>query len=92
MSEFGDSSFHNNSRRRMMTPKQEEFYPWKQLKCSDVDICRIFLKLCIVEDAIRDKISHKLEEPLRNTHVDECVCCQVQHITEENVHALHLEM
>ncbi|GJX17239.1 hypothetical protein Tco_0218071 [Tanacetum coccineum] len=92
MSEFDDSSVHNNSRRRMMTPKQEEFYPWEQPKSSDVDICMTFLKLCIVEDTILDKISSKLEEPLRNTHVDEYVCCQVQHMTEENVHAFHTKM
>ncbi|GKE53378.1 hypothetical protein Tco_1488534 [Tanacetum coccineum] len=72
MSEFGDSSFHNNSGRRTMTPEEEEFYPWEQLKSSDVDICREFLKLCIVEDPIWDKISRKLEEPLRNIHVDYC--------------------
>ncbi|GJW16215.1 hypothetical protein Tco_0020348 [Tanacetum coccineum] len=53
---------------------------------------RAFLKLCIVEDPIWDKISHKLEEILRNTHVDECVYCQVQHMTKENVHALRKEM
>ncbi|GKC94214.1 hypothetical protein Tco_1159656 [Tanacetum coccineum] len=92
MSEFGDSSFHNNSRRRMMTPEQEEFYPWEQLKSSDVDICRVFLKLCIVKDPTWDKISRNLEEPLRNTYVDECVCCQVQHMMEENVHPLCTEM
>ncbi|GJT56925.1 hypothetical protein Tco_0991979 [Tanacetum coccineum] len=72
MSEFGDSSFHDNNGKRMMTPKEEEFYPWDQIKSSDVDICRAFLKLCIVEDPIWDKISRKLKEPLRNTYVDEC--------------------
>ncbi|GKG46842.1 hypothetical protein Tco_0504039, partial [Tanacetum coccineum] len=56
----------------MMTHEEEEFYPWDKLKSSDVDICRAFLKLCIVEDPIWDKISHKLKEPLHNTHVDEC--------------------
>ncbi|GKA60247.1 hypothetical protein Tco_0759654 [Tanacetum coccineum] len=83
MSEFGDSSFHNNSGRRTMTPEEEEFYPWEQLNSSDVDICREFLKLCIVEDPIWDKISRKLEEPLRNIHVDECMCCQVLSFEEE---------
>ncbi|GKA21141.1 putative reverse transcriptase domain-containing protein [Tanacetum coccineum] len=92
MSEFGDSSFHNNTERRMMAPEEEDYYPWDQLKSSNVDICRAFLKLCMVEDLIWDKISRKLKEPFRNTHVDECVCCQVQHITEENVHALCKEM
>ncbi|GJW67398.1 hypothetical protein Tco_0121822 [Tanacetum coccineum] len=92
MNEFGDSSFHNNPGRRMMTPEQEEVYPWDQRKSSDLDICKAFLKLCIVEDLIWDKISRKLKEPLRNTHVDECVCCQVQHITEENMHTLRMEM
>ncbi|GJR35602.1 hypothetical protein Tco_1211286 [Tanacetum coccineum] len=53
---------------------------------------RAFLNLCMVEDPIWDKISHKLQEPLRNTHVDECVYFQVQHMTEENVHALRTEM
>ncbi|GJR11261.1 hypothetical protein Tco_0793913 [Tanacetum coccineum] len=55
----------------MMSSDKEELYPWEQLKSSDVDIYRAFLKLCIVEDPIWDKISRKLEEPLRNTHVDE---------------------
>ncbi|GKD97650.1 hypothetical protein Tco_1381547 [Tanacetum coccineum] len=54
MSEFGDSSFHKNFGRRMMTLEQEELYPWEQLKSSDVDI--------------------------------------LQHMTEENVHALRMEM
>ncbi|GJY12343.1 putative reverse transcriptase domain-containing protein [Tanacetum coccineum] len=53
---------------------------------------RAFLKLCIVEDSIWDKISHKLKEPLRHTHVDDYVCCQVQYTTEENVHAFRKEM
>nr|GFC80756.1 hypothetical protein [Tanacetum cinerariifolium] len=82
MSEFGDSSFHYNTERRMMSPEEEGFYPWEQLKSGDVDICRACLKLCIVKDPLWDKISRKLKEPLRNTHVDECVCCQVQHMTE----------
>ncbi|GJR92730.1 hypothetical protein Tco_0264904 [Tanacetum coccineum] len=78
--------------RRMMSSDKEELYPWEQLKSSDVDIYRAFLKLCIVEDPIWDKISRKLEEPLRNTHVNERACCQVQHMTEENVNALRTEM
>ncbi|GKA30070.1 hypothetical protein Tco_0716315 [Tanacetum coccineum] len=92
MSEFGDSSIYNQLGRRIMTPNQEEFYPWEQLKSSDVDICRAFLKLCIVEVPIRDKISRKLEEPHQNAHVDKCVRFQVQHMMEENVHALRTEM
>ncbi|GJR49321.1 hypothetical protein Tco_1399842 [Tanacetum coccineum] len=92
MSEFGDSSYHESARRRMMTPKEEESYPWEQLKSSDVDVCRAFLKLCIVEDPIWDKISCEHEEPICNAHVDECVCCQVQEITEENMYALRKEM
>nr|GEZ42810.1 hypothetical protein [Tanacetum cinerariifolium] len=90
--DFEDSSFHSNFRRRIMTLEEEEFYPWEQLKSSNVDICKEFLKLCIIDDPIWDKISCKLEEPLRNTHVDDCVCCQVQHMMEENVHALCLKM
>ncbi|GKD13780.1 hypothetical protein Tco_1198187 [Tanacetum coccineum] len=76
----------------MMTPKEDEYYPWEELKSSNVDICRAFLKLCMVEDPIWDKITRELKEPSRNTHVDECVCCQVQHMKEENVYALHKEM
>ncbi|GJV75838.1 hypothetical protein Tco_1507422 [Tanacetum coccineum] len=53
---------------------------------------RAFLKLCIVEDPIWEKISQELDEPIRSTHIDECVCCQVQHMTEESMYALHKEM
>ncbi|GKB79358.1 hypothetical protein Tco_0946253 [Tanacetum coccineum] len=77
---------------RTMTPEEEKSYPWEQLKSSDVDVCKAFLKLCIVEDLIWEKISCELEEPIRNTHVDECVCCQVQQMTEENMYALRKEM
>ncbi|GJT70779.1 integrase, catalytic region, zinc finger, CCHC-type containing protein [Tanacetum coccineum] len=59
---------------------------------SNVDICQVFLKLCIDEDPIWEKITYELEEPFRNTHVDECVCCQVQHIMKDNVYALRKEM
>ncbi|GJR00318.1 hypothetical protein Tco_0523302 [Tanacetum coccineum] len=43
-------------------------------------------------DPIWDKISCKLEEPFRDIHVDECVCCQVQHMMEENIYSLRKEM
>ncbi|GKB47714.1 hypothetical protein Tco_0898467 [Tanacetum coccineum] len=76
----------------MMSPEMEDYYPWEELKSSNVDICRAFLKLCIVEDPIWEKITYELEEPFRNTHVDECMWCQVQHIMEENVYALRKEM
>ncbi|GJX26775.1 hypothetical protein Tco_0233071 [Tanacetum coccineum] len=92
MSEFGDSSYHENARRRMMTPEEEESYPWEQLKSSDVDVCKVFLKLCIIEDLIWENISYELEEPICNPHVDECVCCQVQQMMEENMHSLCKEM
>ncbi|GJS78636.1 hypothetical protein Tco_0728517 [Tanacetum coccineum] len=92
MSDFKDSSFHNNTERRIITTEEEDYYLWDQLKSSNVDIYRPFLNLCIVEDPIWDKIFHKLKEPLRHTHVDECVCCQLQHMTEKNVHALCKEM
>ncbi|GJR13695.1 hypothetical protein Tco_0796347 [Tanacetum coccineum] len=61
-------------------------------RCSNIDVCRTFLKLCIVEDPIWDTISCKLEEPSRDIHVDEFVCCQVQHMTEENIYSLRKEM
>ncbi|GJS68111.1 retrovirus-related pol polyprotein from transposon TNT 1-94 [Tanacetum coccineum] len=53
---------------------------------------RAFLKLCIVEDPIWEKISCELEEPIRNAHVNECICCQVKQMTEQNMYALHKEM
>ncbi|GJZ57579.1 hypothetical protein Tco_0613073 [Tanacetum coccineum] len=77
---------------RMMTPEEEESYSWEQLNSSDVDVCRAFLKLCIVEDPIWEKISCELEEPISNAHFDECVCCQVQQMTEENMYALRKEI
>ncbi|GKA52943.1 hypothetical protein Tco_0746258 [Tanacetum coccineum] len=46
MTEFGDSPYHENAGRRMMTPEEEESYPWEKLKSSDVDVCRAFLNLC----------------------------------------------
>ncbi|GJS81730.1 hypothetical protein Tco_0748271 [Tanacetum coccineum] len=61
-------------------------------QCSNIDVCRTFLKLCIVEDPIWDTISCKLEEPSRDIHVDEFVCCQVQHMTKENIYSLRKEM
>ncbi|GKC96681.1 hypothetical protein Tco_1162123 [Tanacetum coccineum] len=39
---------------------------------------RTFLKLCMVEDLIWEKITRELKEPFCNTHVDEYACCQVQ--------------
>ncbi|GJZ76748.1 hypothetical protein Tco_0641420 [Tanacetum coccineum] len=92
MSEFGDSSYHENTKRRILTPKEEASYPWEQHRSSDIDICRAFIKLCIVEDPIWEKISCELKEPICSTHVDECVCCQVQHMMEENMYALRKEM
>ncbi|GJV92953.1 hypothetical protein Tco_1540766 [Tanacetum coccineum] len=92
LSNFEDSSFHNNNGIRMMSPDMEDYYPWEEIKSSNIDICRAFLKLCVVEDPIWEKITCELEEPFRNTHIDECVCCQVQHMTEENVYALRKEM
>ncbi|GJR43144.1 hypothetical protein Tco_1311247 [Tanacetum coccineum] len=75
-----------------MSPEEEAYYPWEQHRSSDIDICRAFIKLCIVEDPIWEKISCELEEPICSTHVDECVCCQVQHMTEESMYALRKEM
>nr|GEV26957.1 hypothetical protein [Tanacetum cinerariifolium] len=46
----------------------------------------------VIEDTIWDKISCELEEPIRSTHVDECVYFQVQHMTEESMYALCKEM
>ncbi|GJR39541.1 hypothetical protein Tco_1215225 [Tanacetum coccineum] len=92
MSEFRDSSYHNNNGRRMIVFEMEDYYPWEELKYSNVDICRAFLKLCVVEDPIWEKITYELEEPFHNSHVDKCMCCQVQHITEENVYSLRNEM
>ncbi|GKG05074.1 hypothetical protein Tco_0315461, partial [Tanacetum coccineum] len=65
----------------MMTPEEEVSYPWEPHRSSDIDSCRAFLKLCIVEDLIWEKIFCELEEPIRGVHVDECIYCQVQHMT-----------
>ncbi|GJT85520.1 hypothetical protein Tco_1067237 [Tanacetum coccineum] len=92
MSEFRDSSFHYNTGRRSMSQEEEASYPWEIHSSSDIDICRAFLKLCIVEDHIWEKISRELEEPTRSTHVDECVCSQVQHMTEESLYSLRKKM
>nr|GEX07940.1 hypothetical protein [Tanacetum cinerariifolium] len=75
-----------------MTPEEEASYPWGQHSGGHIEICKGFLNLCIVEDHIWEKISCELEEPIRNTHVDECVCCQVQHMTIESMYALRKEM
>ncbi|GKC67820.1 hypothetical protein Tco_1100418 [Tanacetum coccineum] len=92
MSEFRDSSYHYNTRRRTMTLEEEASCPWEKHNSSDIDICRAFLKLCIIEVPIWEKSSRELEEPTRSAHVDKCVCCQVQHMTEERMYALRKEM
>nr|GFA55636.1 hypothetical protein [Tanacetum cinerariifolium] len=92
MSEFEESPFHNNLGRRMMTSEEEEEYPWNELKSSHIEVCQSFLKLCIVEDPIWDKISCKIEEPSHNIHVDECMFFQVQHMTDDNIYSLCNEM
>ncbi|GJZ86911.1 hypothetical protein Tco_0658521 [Tanacetum coccineum] len=53
---------------------------------------KAFIKLCIVEDPIWEKISCELKEPIHSAHVDECECCQVQHMTKESMYALRKEM
>ncbi|GJU61179.1 hypothetical protein Tco_1238945 [Tanacetum coccineum] len=70
--------------RRMMTLEEEEDVNWNEIRCTNIDVCKKFLKLCIIKDPIWERISHKPEEPSRDIHVDECVCCQVQHMTEES--------
>nr|GEY46204.1 hypothetical protein [Tanacetum cinerariifolium] len=92
MSKFGDSLYHYNTRRRTTSQEEEASYLWEIHNSSDIDICRAFLKLCIVEDPIWEKISRELEKPTLSTHVDECVCCQVHHITEEILYSLCKEM
>ncbi|GKE22766.1 hypothetical protein Tco_1434278 [Tanacetum coccineum] len=92
MSNFEDSSYHNNSGRRIMSPEMEDYYTWEEIKSSNINICRAFLKLCVVEDPISEKITCELKEPFRNTYVDECVCCQVQRMTKEKVYALRKDM
>ncbi|GJW33083.1 hypothetical protein Tco_0053115 [Tanacetum coccineum] len=72
----------------MMTPVEEENDNLNGIKCSNIDVSKTFLKLCIVEDRIWDKISCKLEEPSHDIHVDECICFQVQHMTKDYVYAL----
>ncbi|GJX43956.1 ribonuclease H-like domain-containing protein, partial [Tanacetum coccineum] len=92
MSDFEESSFHNNLGRRMMTLEEEEEYPWNELKSSHIEVCKSFHKLCIVEDPIWDKISCELKEPYHNIYIDECMCCQVQPMTEENIYSFRNEM
>ncbi|GJX23753.1 putative ribonuclease H-like domain-containing protein [Tanacetum coccineum] len=92
MNNFEDSSFHNNPGKRMMSPEEEDYYHWEEIRSSNVNICRAFLKLCVVEDLIWEKITCELEEPSHNTHVDECVSCQIQQTMEENVYALRKEL
>ncbi|GJW21516.1 integrase, catalytic region, zinc finger, CCHC-type containing protein [Tanacetum coccineum] len=46
----------------------------------------------VENNPIWKKVSRKLEEPIRSTHVAECVCYQVQHMTEESMYALRKEM
>ncbi|GJS60834.1 hypothetical protein Tco_0655618 [Tanacetum coccineum] len=67
MSNFEDSSFHNNNGRRMMSPEMEDYYHWEEIRSSNIDICRAFLKLCVVEDPIWEKITCELEEPFFST-------------------------
>nr|GFA93483.1 hypothetical protein [Tanacetum cinerariifolium] len=75
-----------------MSQEEEASYLWEIYNSSDIDICKAFLKLCIVEDPIWKKISRELEEPTRSTHFDEYVCCQVHHMTEEILYSLRKEM
>ncbi|GJR50844.1 putative reverse transcriptase domain-containing protein [Tanacetum coccineum] len=77
---------------KLVLLQEEASYAWEQHSSSDIDICRAFLKLCIVEDLIWEKISCELEEPISSAHVDECVCCQGQHMTEESMYALRKEI
>ncbi|GJU35740.1 hypothetical protein Tco_1184094 [Tanacetum coccineum] len=72
MSDFKESSFHNNMGRRTMTLEEEEECPWNKLRCGNIDVWKSFLKLWIMKDPIWDKISCKLEEPSHDIHVDEC--------------------
>ncbi|GJU61983.1 hypothetical protein Tco_1243818 [Tanacetum coccineum] len=57
----------------MRTLEEKDCYPWEELKNSNVDIYRAFLKLCMVKDPIWEKITREIKEPFRNTHVDEFV-------------------
>ncbi|GKB25834.1 hypothetical protein Tco_0865235 [Tanacetum coccineum] len=71
MSEFGDSSFHNNSGRRMMTLEQEELYPWEQLKSSDVDICFLIISKFSIYDLrldLQEENVHALRMEMREIH------------------------
>nr|GEV42242.1 reverse transcriptase domain-containing protein [Tanacetum cinerariifolium] len=49
MSEFGDSSYQENTERRIMTPKEEESYTWEQLKSSDVMFVGHFLSCVLLK-------------------------------------------
>nr|GEY05473.1 reverse transcriptase domain-containing protein [Tanacetum cinerariifolium] len=61
----------------MMNPEEEDYYPWEEHKSRNIDICRAFLKLSMVEDHIWEKIYHELKEPIHNTHVYECISLNV---------------
>ncbi|GJU41316.1 hypothetical protein Tco_1194273 [Tanacetum coccineum] len=75
MSDFEGLSFHNNTGRRMMTSEEEELIDWNDFNGGDIEICKSFLKLSLVEDPIWYKINSKLVKP----HVDECICFQVHY-------------
>nr|GEU91136.1 reverse transcriptase domain-containing protein [Tanacetum cinerariifolium] len=78
--------------RRMMTYEKEEFIDWDDFNECDIEIYKAFHKLSLVEDPVWEKINSKLVKPSRDIHVDECICCQVQHMMEGNVYALHKEL
>ncbi|GKA30569.1 hypothetical protein Tco_0716874 [Tanacetum coccineum] len=67
-------------------------YPKSLKEARGHPIEKTFLKLCMVEDLIWEKITRELKEPFRNTHVDEYACCQVQYMMEVNVYALRKEI
>ncbi|GKA51104.1 hypothetical protein Tco_0744300 [Tanacetum coccineum] len=77
--------------RRMMTFKEGELIDWDDCGGGNIEICKAFLKLCLVEDPIWEKINTKLVKPSYDIHVDECVCFQVQQMREENMYALRKE-
>ncbi|GKA30560.1 hypothetical protein Tco_0716865 [Tanacetum coccineum] len=85
MNDFECSSFHDNMGRRLMTSEQEELINWDDFNEGDIEICKAFLKLSLVEDPIWEKISCNLVNFSRDVHVDDCIYFQVQHMTEENV-------
>ncbi|GJS41817.1 hypothetical protein Tco_0566860 [Tanacetum coccineum] len=92
MSEFEGSSFHNNTGKRIITLEEDELINWDDFNGGDIEIYKAFLRLSLVEDLIWEKISCKLVKPSRDIHADECICCQVQHMTKKNVYALRREL